>query len=53
MTNSTEVVWEVIQNAKALRRYASQPDKPKKHRYERRKVHSLIRLGEWDEDESN
>jgi hypothetical protein len=53
MTNSTELINEVILNAKALRRYASHPNKAKKHRYERRKVRGCIRLGEWNDDDSN
>ena len=53
MTNSIDILNEAIRNAKTLRRYAEQSTKAKKHRYERRKVRSLIRLGDWSEDDSN
>jgi hypothetical protein len=53
MTNTIEILHEVTRNAKTLRRYAEQPSKVKKHRYERRKVRSFIRLGDWNEDDAN
>jgi hypothetical protein len=52
MLNSIEALHGVIRDTKALRRYASHPDKARKHRYERRKVRGFIRLGDWHEDES-
>jgi hypothetical protein len=51
MTNTTELLNELIRNAKALR-FADHPNKAKKHRYTRRKVRGFIRLGDWKEDES-
>ena len=53
MTNSIDILDEAIRNTKILRRYADQANKAKKHRYERRKVRSFIRLGDWNEDDSN
>jgi hypothetical protein len=53
MTHSLELLNAALRNAKSLRRYADQVTKAKKHRYERRKVRSFIRLGEWSEDDSN
>lgn len=42
---------EVLRNAKTLRRNADHFSKAKKHRYERRKVRSAIRLGDWYSDD--
>jgi len=45
------VVSEVIRNAKhAFRQTDSRPAKPQKHRYERRKVRELMKLGDWSQD---
>jgi len=52
MTNPSEFIDETMLSAKALRRYEGHPTKAKKHRYERRKIRSLIRLGDWIENES-
>ncbi len=52
MTHYTEWSHEEIRNSKNLRRYGDHYTKPKKHRYERRKVRTLIRLVEWGEDEA-
>jgi hypothetical protein len=52
MTKSTELLNEVILNAKALRRFGGQSGKAKKHRYERRKVQFFIRQGDWSEIDS-
>lgn len=51
MTNSTEMIHELIRNGKALHIYGGHANKARKHRYERRKVHSFIRLGDWKEDD--
>jgi hypothetical protein len=53
MTNSIEILNEVLRTSRILRRLADQPSKVKKHRYERRKVRSFIRLGDWNEDGSH
>jgi hypothetical protein len=53
MTNTIELLNEATRNVKLLRRLADQPSKVKKHRYERRKVRSFIRLGDWNDDDSN
>jgi hypothetical protein len=51
MTNSIGRMNESCRNTKTLRRYADHPNKAKKHRYERRKVRSVIRLGDWHSDD--
>ena len=50
MTNNIEQLNELIRNAKMLRRFADYASKARKHRYERRKIRSVIRLGEWNDD---
>lgn len=52
MTNSIELLNNATRNTKTLRRYADQATKAKKHRYERRKIRSFIRLGDWTEEEA-
>lgn len=51
MSNTTKHVTEMIRSAKMLRRFANHHNKARRHRYERRKVSSLIRMYESDEDE--
>jgi hypothetical protein len=53
MPNSADILNQPIRNGKSLRRFAEQFSKARKHRYERRKVRSFIRLGDWNEDDSN
>lgn len=46
MTKSLEVISEAIRNPKhPFKRVDSQPKKPLKHRYERRKVREYLNLG--------
>jgi hypothetical protein len=53
MTNPIEILREATREAKILGRLADQPSKVKKHRYKRRIVPSFLRLGEWNQDDSN
>ncbi len=51
MPKSLDVISDAIRNTKhPFRQVADRPDKPKKHRYERRKVKEYIRLGDWTAD---
>ena len=48
MTKSLEVISEAIRHPKhPFRKVDNQPNKPLKHRYERRKIRSYLHLGEW------
>ena len=48
MTKSLEVISEAIRHSKhPFRKVDNQPNKPLKHRYERRKIKSYLHLGEW------
>ena len=48
MTKSLEVMTEAIRNPKhPFRKVDNQPKKPRKHRYERRKIKEYLHLGEW------
>jgi hypothetical protein len=52
MTKSLDVIAEAIRNNKhPFPRVAERPDKPHKHRYERRKVKQYIHLGDWSDTE--
>jgi hypothetical protein len=47
MTKSLEVISEAIRNPKhPFRKVDNQPKKPRKHRYERRKIKEYLHLGE-------
>jgi hypothetical protein len=51
MTKSMDLISEVIRSPKhAFRQMDSRPAKPQKHRYERRKVRELMKLGDWSQD---
>jgi len=51
MSKSLDVISDAIHNTKhPFRQVNDRPDKPKKHRYERRKVKEYIRLGDWTPD---
>ena len=53
MTKSLEVISEAIRNPKhPFRKVDNQPNKPLKHRYERRKIRSYLHLGEWASGET-
>ena len=48
MTKTLDVIADAIRNTKhPFRQVDDRPDKPKKHRYERRKVKEYIRMGDW------
>lgn len=48
MSKSLDVISDAIQNTKhPFRQVGDRPDKPTKHRYERRKVKEFIKLGNW------
>jgi hypothetical protein len=48
MIKTLDVITDAIRNTKhPFRQVDDRPDKPKKHRYERRKVKEYIRLGDW------
>ena len=48
MTKSLEVISEAVRNPKhPFRKVDNQPKKPRKHRYERRKIKEYLHLGEW------
>jgi len=47
MTKTLEVINEAIRNPKhPFRKVANQPNKPQKHRYERRKIRGYLQLGQ-------
>jgi hypothetical protein len=53
MTKSLEVISEAIRNPKhPFRKVDDQPKKPRKHRYERRKIKEYLHLGEWATSEA-
>ena len=48
MTKSLEVMTEAVSNPKPpFRKVDSQPKKPLKHRYERRKIKEYLHLADW------
>ena len=48
MIKTLDVIADAIRNTKhPFRQVDDRPDKPKKHRYERRKIKEYIRLGDW------
>ncbi len=51
MPKSLEMITETLRNTKhPFRQVADRPDKPKKHRYERRKIREFLRGGDWSEE---
>jgi hypothetical protein len=51
MTKTIDVIAETIRNTKhPFRKIEHTPEKPKKNRYERRKVREFIKLGDWTGD---
>ncbi|MEP6662747.1 MAG: hypothetical protein ABJC04_03685 [Verrucomicrobiota bacterium] len=48
MTKTLDLIAETIRDPKhPFRQVESRPQKSQKHRYERRKVREIIRLGNW------
>lgn len=53
MTKSLDSLTEIVRNQKhPFRKTDDQPAKPQKHRYERRKIRSFLRLGAWGEEQA-
>lgn len=53
MMKAMDVISDVIRTAKnPFRQLANRPDKPQKHRYERRKVKQYIHVGDWTGEEA-
>lgn len=51
MTKTLDVIAETIRNTKhPFRKIEHTPEKPKKNRYERRKIREYIKLGDWTGD---
>jgi len=51
MTKSIESMTEIVRNPKhPFRKADDLPAKPQKHRYERRKIRSFLRVGTWIEE---
>ena len=50
MIKTLELITEVLRNPKnSFRKITNQPKKAEKHRYERRKVKEILRVGDWGE----
>lgn len=48
MTKTLEFISEVIRDPRhPFRQVDDRPDKPQKHRYERRKIKEYIKLADW------
>lgn len=48
MPKSLDIISDAIRSTKhPFRQVDDRPDKPRKHRYERRKVKEFIRQGDW------
>ncbi|MBL6843760.1 MAG: hypothetical protein ACJ0BN_13750 [Limisphaerales bacterium] len=44
---------ELVHNTKhPFRQVENRPEKPLKHRYERRKIREIMRINEWEDDTS-
>ena len=51
MTKTLDLITETIRNTKhPFRKTDATPEKPKKNRYERRKIREYIKLGDWMSD---
>ena len=50
MIKTLELITEAVVNPKnAFRQLTNRPKKAEKHRYERRKVREILKLGDWEE----
>ena len=48
MTKTLDFISDLIRNSKhPFRQVDNRPDKPQKHRYERRKIKEYIKLVDW------
>ena len=51
MTRTLDIITEIIRNPKhPFRKVDDRPVKAQKHRYERRKVKEILRVGDWGEE---
>ena len=51
MLKSLDLISDTIKNPKhPFRQVDNHPDKPQKHRYERRKIKEYIKLADWMEE---
>ena len=50
MIKTLDLITETVANSKnAFRKLTDRPKKAEKHRYERRKVREILKLGDWAE----
>ena len=49
MNKKTDVVSALVSEEHPFHQALTQPGKAKKHRYERRKVRSILKVGDWEE----
>jgi len=51
MTKTQDVINDTIRDPKhPFRQMDNCPGKPRKHRYERRKIREFLRAGDWNDD---
>ena len=51
MIKSIDAITEIVKNPKhSFRKADDRPAKAQKHRYERRKVKEIIKLGNWGQE---
>jgi len=51
MTRTQDAIAEVVRDPKhPFHQVASRPNKPSKHRYERRKVKQFMQMGDWTDE---
>lgn len=51
MTKSNDALTDIIRNPKySFKKYDERPAKAHKHRYERRKIREVLKIGDWDQD---
>ncbi len=51
MTRTQDAIEEVVRDSKhPFHQVASRPNKPTKHRYERRKAKQFMQMGDWTDD---
>lgn len=53
MIKTLDLISEIVRNPKnTFRKLTDRPRKAEKHRYERRKVKEVLKLGEWGGEEN-
>lgn len=53
MIKTTELIADAIQDQKhPFPQVADRPEKPQKHRYERRKIKEYIKLADWKSEQA-